>query len=267
MEDDDAGAWEGKYTTYSSPVAAYYTVSCWLKAGSTAQANLSIYANTGHETNCNFTDLGSTFTRKTCTTTASIGAGNAWVIWRVRVGDATGDTGSIFVSGCHAESGTEAGEPCLAAGTAATCNNDGYAPDTTGWPTKAGCISLDYTPWSAGPHVSAAYFWDSSNRGTAGGVLFSRTNTNTITGVTYDAAVTNCAQATSAALTWVAGTTYNMKICWSPTLLQLYRDNVAVATDTTVNCYPSVHTTSRIGFAGVTEHGKGDWANFKVERR
>jgi hypothetical protein len=107
--DDDAGAREGLEGVLGcgddQTVTGDYTASCYVRSGTsgttTTDVTIAVQTNGTGSTECTFTDLTSTFVRKTCY--AAVTGSPTSIKGRVLVGDAVGDTGSIIVSQCQCE--------------------------------------------------------------------------------------------------------------------------------------------------------------------
>ncbi len=175
MVDDDVLSLEGKQSVYSVGAAAGpATFTCYLAAGDTGvtrtKARLRIDSDGTGSTDCDFSDLGSTYAAKTCS--ASITGSPTYIKAQLLVGNSITDTGSILVSACQLN-GANWVEPMYVTG-----NESAGAPlawlDISGTSITAGgkyevVFTPPYDPNSA-TYLSAAdilYLWDGTP--TAGG--------------------------------------------------------------------------------------------------
>lgn len=109
LVDDDGAASEGKLGALTCADSytedRFYTMSCWIRSGTTGtvtdQVRLGIVSDGTGDADCTFTDLTSTFTRKSCS--ARITGPPTSVRGRVLVGDADADTGSVIIDSCQCE--------------------------------------------------------------------------------------------------------------------------------------------------------------------
>lgn len=99
LTDDAAGAFEGRSQTVTVSAATTYTMSCYVKGGTSSRVRLSLDGTT-----CDTSTLSTTsWSRVSCTDVSSSGVG---ISAQVLVGNATTDTGSIIVGGCSVEGGS-----------------------------------------------------------------------------------------------------------------------------------------------------------------
>ncbi len=177
INDANAVAFSGRESTGSAGnTAGPYTVSCYLAAGDsglvTTKARLRVDTDGSGSTNCDFSDLAATFTRRTCT--ANVTGSPSFVRGRVLVGNATTDTGSILVSQCQLNKGWFASMPQV---TNTAKGNSTFILDASGWPSTAlgGKYEVIFTPlWNANTEwsgqVDTIYlvdFYDASSVHTA----------------------------------------------------------------------------------------------------
>lgn len=142
--------------------------------------------------------------------------------------------------------------------------NDQWTTATTTLPANSAMIvEATVIPfWGTGCPNTSCYVWDSSNRGTQPGLLFSVT-----AGGGLSAAVYNPQDAfNSGVLSWAAGTTYRMRFEVSDSSRISYRDGVLVGSDATVTTTLTGHTTGRIGFAAATEQFNGCIQDLRFSR-
>mgnify|MGYP001251409805 CR=1 FL=1 len=98
FDDDSAVAQEGRAQTVTVTAAAVYTMSCYVKAGSLADATISLDGTTASVTGIS----SSTWTIISVTDASTSGVA---VSAQVLNGDAVGDTGTVVWGGCQVEAG------------------------------------------------------------------------------------------------------------------------------------------------------------------
>jgi hypothetical protein len=105
IDDDDAGALEGKSQSRATTSQLKHTLSCYMRSGTATTATLKMVGtgNSAGDQTCTFTGLNSTTARKSCTSSAAYGAGITSVLISVLAGDSAAVTGSIRVWGCQFE--------------------------------------------------------------------------------------------------------------------------------------------------------------------
>lgn len=98
MEDDDAGAFEGRSQNITVTASAAYTLSCYLKAGTATKARISIDGTTQDIS-------GLSATTWSIIEKADASASSTTISVQILVGNAVTDTGTITWGGCQAEAG------------------------------------------------------------------------------------------------------------------------------------------------------------------
>jgi hypothetical protein len=102
--DDDATAWEGKYSGGTTVTATgKWTLTCEVRAGTVNTALLQFVTNGTSSQNCPITGLTADFQRLSCTTT--IGGAPTYTYGYVDVGNVAAVTGSIYARRCQLEPG------------------------------------------------------------------------------------------------------------------------------------------------------------------
>lgn len=112
----------------------------------------------------------------------------------------------------------------LTTGAAATRNADVYTIPTTGWPTTAGNVSLEYTHHYDGNPPADIMLFDGGGAVSTSGVSVRITTTGAIRVDTRNTS-TNTAT-TAGAQTWTQGQTYALRIRWVGGSVFIYRDEV-----------------------------------------
>lgn len=106
LQDDSAAAFEGRSQAVTIATQAKYTFSVWMKTTTGTKARLTIAGtgNTAGDITCDISDLSTTeYRRRGCTSSAAYGAGLTAVTASVLVGNATGDTDTLYVWGAQLE--------------------------------------------------------------------------------------------------------------------------------------------------------------------
>lgn len=289
--DDDGAAYEGGRIVAETTYTGEYTADAYVKPGTETGATILITSDgTGSKT-CTYTGLdnlatatsvggsilclkgaactGSNsyptgFARLVCSTT--IGGVPSATTADLLVGDAAADTGTIIASAGEAWRLAYPGRACPTAGVAATCNASSLGVATTGWPTNKGCVSVDYTPEVANGFTTdrvlvearaASAGWSLAINATDGALEF------------YSESTAGAGDtATTAALTWTAGTTYpGVKACWTGAAVTFYRAGSSVGTDTLTDVADAIDATGYIGsLAGSSLHALGQLKGLRVQR-
>jgi len=98
IEDDDGAAFEGRAQSVAVTAASAYFMHCYVKAGTRAEARISIDGTTQDIT-------GLSATTWSIVEKADASASGANIPVQVLVGDAVGDTGTVIWGGCQVELG------------------------------------------------------------------------------------------------------------------------------------------------------------------
>jgi hypothetical protein len=99
LTDNDAVAFEGRSQAVTVSAASAYTMSCYVKGGTSAKVRLSLDGTT-----CDTSTLSTTtWSRVSCTDASSSGVS---ISAQVLVGNAAADTGDVVVGGCSVEGGS-----------------------------------------------------------------------------------------------------------------------------------------------------------------
>lgn len=138
IDDNDGAAFEGRSQAVTVSAGAAYTMHCYVKAGTRAEARLSLDGTTADITGLS----SSTWDIITVTDASSSGVS---ISAQVLAGDAAGDTGTIIVGGCQVEAGSARTSIIPTVGTTVTRNVEvvSFAPT---WPNSASiCVIAYYT--------------------------------------------------------------------------------------------------------------------------
>lgn len=132
LEDNAVGSMEGKRLDSAGTTLGPYTCSFFIAAGTLSTARIRLDTDGTGSTNCDFTGLGATYTRKTCTATVS--GTPTRINCEIYPGTAAGDTGTILISQGMENAGFYAETPVRVGG--AVGNSDqlltfGTLPDLT----------------------------------------------------------------------------------------------------------------------------------------
>lgn len=132
LEDDATGAMEGKRLDSAGTTLGPYTCSFFVAAGTLDKLRIRVDTDGTGSTNCDFTGLGATYVRKTCT--ATITGTPSRINCDIYPGTAAGDTGTILISQGQMNGGLYAETPVRVGG--AVGNSDhllqfGTLPDLT----------------------------------------------------------------------------------------------------------------------------------------
>jgi len=140
IDDNDGAAFEGRSQTVTVSAGAAYTMHCYVKAGTRAEARITLDG-----TAATITSLSSSTWSIISVTDASTSGTS--VAAQVLSGDATGDTGTVIFGGCQVESGDYFTSSIPTAGTTATRNAETLtvAPDLS-TVASTGCSSIEVTP-------------------------------------------------------------------------------------------------------------------------
>lgn len=221
--DDSAAAFEGKQSLTAGTTAQFYNASCYLKAGTTgttltkARISITVAGGTG-STDCDFTGLTSTASRRECSALAA-GGGITSVKASVLVGNTAAETGSIQACQCQLTA-TIPAEPPEPDSTAH--GSLFYSTVATSWPdpSTGGKYELIHTPlfdpaatWN-GPQ-GTYYIFDASNAGDVdhtvsmifgytvpGRLLVVVRNAGTVSDITIDGVSLTPSQLYASAVEW-----------------------------------------------------------------
>lgn len=162
IDDDAAGAFEGRSQAVTVSAGAAYTMHCYLKGvGANAKARLSLDGTTGDISTLTTTDWSILTVTDASSSGVSISA-------QVLVGNAASDTGSIIVGGCQVEAGSWRTSIIPTVATAVTRNADfGYFTTPA---TSVGSLAATVT--TMGGFVSNARVIDATNVATANVSLY-----------------------------------------------------------------------------------------------
>ena len=218
ITDDDAASKECVYVQIGTTTGDY-TVSAYLAAGTITDYTLSVVTDGTGSVDCTGTDLTSTFSRKTCS--ATVGGTPTYVRGQLCVGDTAADTGSIKVSGAQGEAAAQAGKPCPAGASAATCAVDQITVPKEQLPTGQFEICLDYTPDNDAPSATETLV---SSYTSGNGIKLFRSSTNDVTLESWQGgASSSCSLAAGSMTTpWQGGVTKRICAIWGPTQNAVY---------------------------------------------
>ncbi len=129
IDDNAAGAFEGRSQAVTVSAGAAHTMHCYVKAGTLDQARISLDGTTADITGL------STSTWDIITVTDASSSGVS-ISAQILAGDAAGDTGTIIAGGCQVEAGSIRTSIVPTVGTTVTRNAEviSFAPT---WPTSA----------------------------------------------------------------------------------------------------------------------------------
>jgi hypothetical protein len=108
LTDDAAGAFEGRSQAITTTAATQHSVVCWVKAGTATSATLTMVGTGNGDGDCTATVTGlSTTSSKpiTCGSPAPYTSSLTAVTVTIKVGTATSDQGTLFVTACQHEAG------------------------------------------------------------------------------------------------------------------------------------------------------------------
>lgn len=251
---DESAAATGRITQNANVVAGtVYTYSCVLKADSTNTPTMQVGSGTGTcSATCDQT-LTASYERYSCNVTPSVSGTCVFALFPAR-SNSIANTGSILFDGCQVEPTATAGplNP-----TTVTRAADVHTVPTTGWPTTAGEVSVVYTPLTTAAPAVGNVFVDSRTTVTSQGILLYRDASNRAVFNTF-AANTTCT-ATSAALTWTAGTAKAFEARWTPTTCEVLENGVSVATGVATGSPTSHDTNAEIGCDRVNAAQANGW--------
>lgn len=137
IDDNDGAAFEGRSQAVTVSAGAAHTMHCYVKAGTVAEARISLDGTTA-----DITGLSSSWSIVTVTDASSSGVS---ISAQVLAGDAAGDTGTVIFGGCQVETGSARTSINPTVGTSVTRNVEvvSFAPT---WPNSASiCVIAYYT--------------------------------------------------------------------------------------------------------------------------
>lgn len=153
IDDNDGAAFEGRSQAVTVSAGAAHTMSCYVKAGTRAEARITLDG-----TAATLTGLSATTWSIISVTDAS--SSGTSITAQVLSGDATGDTGTVIFGGCQVETGSYFTSINPTAGTTTTRAVDGGLSAAVAANSASGSVSLTVTPsWSsgAGPVSTVTY--------------------------------------------------------------------------------------------------------------
>jgi hypothetical protein len=118
ITDNDGAAFEGRSQSITVSAGAAHILHCYLKAGTSLKARLSLDGTTGDVSTLSTT----TWTRFSVSDASSSGTS---IAVQVLVGNAAGDTGSVIFGGCGAETGARMTSYIITAGSTVARVTDG----------------------------------------------------------------------------------------------------------------------------------------------
>lgn len=209
FEDDDGAAYEGRSQSVTVSAGAAYTAHCYVKAGTLAEARITL-DGTAHT----ITGLSATTWSIIEVTDAS--SSGVSIAFQALNGDATGDTGTVIWGGCQVEAGSYRTSITPTTSAAVTRAADApeftFASSTATAPFSfAGSAQLpSVTPTNArihgtlGPSGLGTYVFDSY--ATGGGYVADSTQ---VTPNSYSTGLTSTAGAINRAATYHDGTLFS----------------------------------------------------------
>jgi hypothetical protein len=277
--DDVDADYEGVRLYAGTTYTGARTCDAFLKAGTETGATITIATDgTGSKT-CTFSGLDTLATATTvngvieyvglptgwgrisCATT--IGGVPTATTGDLLVGDAAGDAGTIIASAHHAWRLAYTSRPCLAGGTAATCNVDALSVSATGWPTRSGRVSLRYTPGMVGPAGLTRYLVETLDGAVDYGWYLRIDHTTALRWFSESVAGAGD-YSTSGGLAWTPGTTYLIVAQWRANgAVKVWRDGVPVIDDVLGDVADQNDTTVYLG----SYDGWSSFALGAVDRR
>lgn len=160
FDDNAAGAFEGRSQTVTVTAATAYIMHCYIKAGTAAEARLSLDGTTADVTGLS----SSTWTIHSVADASSSGVG---ISAQVLVGDAVGDTGTIIVGGCQVEAGTYRTSMIPTLGTTiarGADTNPSFGGVTLTALATRGCSAVNVTPLGTSGMSGVAVFMNTAGR-------------------------------------------------------------------------------------------------------
>ena len=137
---------------------------------------------------------------------------------------------SVYAWNAQSEVGSFTTSPITASAAQVTRAADIATCSTTGWPTKEGSITFDFTPgWSSGGALASTYYILDS-RTTERGILFYIGNTATGDIRLRTGNTDGYTDTSAGAMTWTAGTTYRIEARWGKGNTFLWRTVAGVRT-------------------------------------
>jgi hypothetical protein len=112
LEDDTAAQVEGVYNSLTISTNGYYTISCWLKQGTTSSARLRIANDAAVAINCDITGISSTAQRYSCSGNLTGAMTKVYGYVYPTNTLVPAETGSLFVGDCQIEAGAAAEPFC-----------------------------------------------------------------------------------------------------------------------------------------------------------